>query len=259
MRRVAVALALLAVTVALPAAAADDQSGVIVAVDPSAQLITAGAARKAGIGDAVPTGSVIQTGPTGRVQAQFPDGTKIVVGPNSTMTIDDTLFAPSGVAQSFQVSAIGGAFRFITGASPKKVYKVSTPLATMGVRGTAFDFAVSGGAATHLLVYEGSVKFCAQSDRCAIVPGGCHAVSVDRRQDFSQPASVDEKRKLLGSVFPLEAAQQRLNPAFRTDVGGCDSAAMIALPPTASEAAKDADRPDHGGSSAGGRSGNPAE
>lgn len=242
----------------VPAATIAAPSGQAVVVDQNAQIVFGGKTRRLLSGQAVPPGSTIQTGPTGRAQLIFPDQTKIVVGPNSSMTIDETLFAASGVASSFRVSAVGGAFRFITGVSPKPVYQVSTPVATMGVRGTAFDFSVAASKATHLLVYDGRVRFCASGDRCAIVPGGCHAVSLDRAEDFSQPRTLSQKQALLQQQFPLELAQADLRPPFRTDVSGCGKLGRVALPAPV-ETFKDLNRGGDRGGADGGRSGNPAE
>ncbi len=94
-------------------------------------------------GSQIVSGDEIRTGSGGLVQILFPDETKIVVGPGSTLRIDDTLFRNNGTARRFSTTAIGGSFRFISGKSNKDVYKLATPLATMGIRGTAFDFTVT--------------------------------------------------------------------------------------------------------------------
>jgi hypothetical protein len=81
------------------------------------------------------SGDKIITGPTGEAQVKFRDETKLVVGPNSTMVIDAFVFSDQNTARQISINAVKGAFRFITGKSPKDVYSITTPTATIGVRG----------------------------------------------------------------------------------------------------------------------------
>jgi hypothetical protein len=81
------------------------------------------------------SGDKIITGPTGEAQVKFRDETKLVVGPNSTMIIDAFVFNDQNTARQISINAVKGAFRFITGKSPKDVYSITTPTATIGVRG----------------------------------------------------------------------------------------------------------------------------
>jgi hypothetical protein len=51
------------------------------------------------------------------------------------MIIDAFVFADDNTARNISINAVKGAFRFITGKSPKDVYSITTPTATIGVRG----------------------------------------------------------------------------------------------------------------------------
>jgi hypothetical protein len=82
------------------------------------------------------SGDRIVTGPSGNAQIKFRDNTRLVVGPNSTMVIDAFIFGGDGeAARKVTINAVRGAFRFITGNSPKDAYSITTPTATIGVRG----------------------------------------------------------------------------------------------------------------------------
>ena len=81
------------------------------------------------------SGDSILTGPSGQAQVRFRDDTKLVVGPNSTMIIDAFVFNDDDTARQISINAVRGAFRFITGKSPKDAYSITTPTATIGVRG----------------------------------------------------------------------------------------------------------------------------
>lgn len=245
------ALRLLACVVALglPAAGLAQTAGEVVEVTPQAEAVTGGTARALVRGGAVASGDLIRTGAGGRVQLLFQDETKIVVGPSSTLRLDETLFRGNGSARKFTTAALGGTFRFISGDSPKRVYKLATPVATMGIRGTVFDFTVTPGERTDLLVFDGEVRFCAQGARCIVVPGGCQAVAANSDGTYSQPLTEDEKRALLLRRFPLLAGQGNLLPPFRAGTAGCQSVKLIALP-----TALDDDREDESE-----RDGNPAD
>ncbi len=81
------------------------------------------------------SGDRITTDNVGNTQIKFRDDTKLVVGPNSTLVIDAFVFDKNDTARQVSISAIKGAFRFISGKSPKDVYRITTPTATIGVRG----------------------------------------------------------------------------------------------------------------------------
>jgi hypothetical protein len=179
------ALAALAAVAAL-ASPALSATGETVAVVQRAVINSDGTTVTLNVGQPVALGDTIATGDSGEAQIIFPDQTRIVVGPNSQLSITRLLFRDNGTARRLSVNAVRGTFRFLSGESPSRAYNIRTPTATMGVRGTAFDFAVEGGDDTDLVVYSGRVQFCARG-RCARVPGGCQAVRIDRRGAFSQP------------------------------------------------------------------------
>ncbi len=251
----------------LPAGAQAQAAGQAVEVDAPAQITTAGVARRLSQGDPVQVGDIIQTGAAGRVQVVFIDETKMVVGPGSTLRIDEALFRSNGTARRLATSALGGTFRFISGKSPKQVYRLATPVATMGIRGTVFDYSVTANEGTDLLVFNGTVRFCARGRLCATVPGGCQAVTARRDGTFGQPADTGEKETLLASRFPLVAAQADLLPPFRASTAGCDSVSPIRLPTRVdranqndrSPAGNDRGNPADGPSGPSGGGGNPAD
>jgi len=84
---------------------------------------------------------VIQTGKKGGLGLSFNDGTRISVGENSILEIDDYLFDPSKKAFRFDLSLHKGSAVFESGRigklAPEKVsFKV--PQGVVGIRGTKF-------------------------------------------------------------------------------------------------------------------------
>ena len=120
-------------------------------------------------GSAVFENDRLRTG-GGNVQILFIDNTKLVVGPNSTLVLDRFLMRGGNRLQKFSVDALRGSFRFITGNGAKSAYDIQTANATIGIRGTAFDF--STGRETLLAVFEGGVRLCS-GGRCESIPEGC--------------------------------------------------------------------------------------
>lgn len=257
LRAVLVALALFG-----PGVVGAQTVGQVVEVTAQAEALTDGTPRKLVKGGAVASGDVIRTGAGGRVQLLFEDETKIVVGPKSTLRLDETLFRANGTAQKFSTAALGGTFRFISGGSPKRVYKLATPVATMGIRGTVFDYTVTGDDTTDLLVFDGEVRFCASGARCVIVPGGCQAITAQSDGTYSQPLTTEEKRALLLRRFPLLGDQDALLPPFRAGTSGCQTVKLLALPGERQNDREDGEsggNPADGPSEGPGGSGNPAE
>lgn len=92
-------------------------------------------ARALTIGAPIYLGDVVATYNIGEAQLLFQDGTRMVVGPNSSMVIEEFLFRGTASENKFAVRALGGAFRFISGDAGARAYEIRTPSGTIGVRG----------------------------------------------------------------------------------------------------------------------------
>lgn len=195
--------------------------GSVIRFVPGATLERSGQATSLREGQALASGDVISTDRRGQVQLLFADNTRIAVGPNSTLAIDDVRLRQNGKASRFAVSAVAGGFRFLSGTSARSAYKIDTPTATMGIRGTAFDFVVRKAKGTDLVIFSGLVHMCGRNGNCVRVTGGCEAVSQGVRGNFSRIEKRDEKRDLLFDGFVFVTDQQRLAPDFRTSVRSC--------------------------------------
>jgi hypothetical protein len=134
LRAAAVSAAILAsATLAVPATVAKP-SGIVIAVVQTSEA-DGETGRRVLVAEApVYSGDKIITGPVGQAQVKFRDETRLVVGPNSQMTIDAFVFE-GDTARQISINAVRGAFRFITGKSSNDAYKIVTPTSTIGVRG----------------------------------------------------------------------------------------------------------------------------
>ena len=94
-------------------------------------------------GAGVEVGDVLRSGPSGQAQIRFSDGGIMALYPRSQMAIGDYSDSAqeSGGEDRFAVRFLQGALRAVTGKisqrSPQN-YRLITPTAVVGVRGTAF-------------------------------------------------------------------------------------------------------------------------
>ncbi len=190
--------------------------GKVVAVVGSPKSSGPGGARGLGAGSPVYENDRLETG-RGNIQIVFVDDTKLVVGPNSTLVIDRFLLRGGKRTQKFSVDALRGTFRFISGHMAKSAYNIQTGNATIGIRGTAFDF--SSGRQTLIAVLDGRVRLCA-SGQCEIIPENC-GVGRARRNDVDQLGGRAKGQALRSLPYILD--QGTLARPFRLNTRSCRS------------------------------------
>ncbi len=206
-------------TLALAGAPALAASGKALGVDPAAEARRASEVRVLTVGADVAIGERIVTGPSGQVQILFDDRTELVVGPNSALLIEDYLLREDGSAGRLAVNALAGTFRFVTGGAPKDRYTITTPTATIGVRGTGFDLVVAQQW-SYALVHDGSIIGCIAQNNCIVTEARCdmgqfsadEAVLVGPANRLS---SADRAR--LRQLFIYSASQRSLLTRFRIE------------------------------------------
>ncbi len=127
------------------AALAQDQAGVSAGVRGDVQLASGqvGAAvrpRTAKSGDQIFLGDRIASGPDSGMQVLLLDETTFTVGADSQVTIDEFVYDPRSGNGKVSASIGKGVFRFVSGKvaqnEPRNMV-VRTPVATIGIRGTA--------------------------------------------------------------------------------------------------------------------------
>ena len=127
-----------AASMALPAAAAT-RIGVAAATKNEVEGVQGGAARPLSPGSQVFALETVKTGAASAAQLIFLDETSLSIGPKAEITLDRFVFDPNRKTGDVVLSASRGAFRFITGSQDPRSYKIRTPVATIGVRGTILD------------------------------------------------------------------------------------------------------------------------
>lgn len=155
-----------------PAGAFAAATGTAKGVDPDASAARGGDTQVLVVGADVFIGDLVKTGPSGQVQIKFSDNTELVVGPRSSLTIEDYLLREDGSAGKMVVNTLAGTFRFVTGNAPKDRYLIKTPTGTIGVRGTAFDWA-NTETGTAAMLYHGAIVVCTTGGTCVTLDDVC--------------------------------------------------------------------------------------
>ena len=207
-------------------------SGAVIAVVQSSQADGATGTRTLSVEAPVYSGDKIITGAIGEAQIKFRDNTKLVVGPNSMMVIDAFVFNDNNTARQVSINAVRGAFRFITGNSPKDAYTINTPTATIGVRGTEFDFNVDrGDGQTALVMFGGMTRICPKtlSDgspnksrrECVEARSACGMTIIPSGGSVRQLKASEERNVMINQDFRYIRDQERLLADFRVNTATC--------------------------------------
>lgn len=119
----------------------------------SATAIRNGVSIQLNMGDKVNKGDVVQAGADSTLGITFIDGTVFGLSANARMVLNEMVYDPNGSNNSSLLSLVQGTITFVAGETAKKGdMRVDTPVATMGIRGTAvlveigFEVQGQGGA-----------------------------------------------------------------------------------------------------------------
>ena len=128
------------------AAVAVDSSGMVIASRGTVIATANDESRELKQGEFVYVNDEILTSARSFAVLQFTDGAKVTVRPSSSLIIEAYLYAGNDNDEA-TLNLVSGGLRIITGAMAKtnpEKYKVRTPVALMGVRGTEFSIMLCG-------------------------------------------------------------------------------------------------------------------
>jgi len=126
-------------------------------------------------GDLIFHDEVVRTASDSDAKFVLEDDTNLSLGPGSTLKLDKAVFSGAKNAGDISIKLTKGAFRFITGHSPKESYAINTPLATIGVRGTTLDFLIEDNKNT-VVLQNGEARICTDGRCVELLRGGQAAV-----------------------------------------------------------------------------------
>jgi hypothetical protein len=135
----AVAALLVALT-AQPAVAADAAIGAVTRIQGDGNAAVDGGWAPLDLGASVFLNQEVSTGEAARLELTFADGTLLTLGERAKMILDTFVYNPAEGTGKLKASVVG-AFRFVSGQVTKQQnteVAVTTPVATVGIRGTEF-------------------------------------------------------------------------------------------------------------------------
>ena len=134
--------------------------------------IAGSATSRINVGDGVNRDEIVRTGLDSAARLVMADSTNLSLGPNATIRLDRAVFDDEHSYREIAIRLTTGAFRFVTGHSDKTAYKISTPLAAIGVRGTVVD-TLSQRGRTVVVLQEGAARVCTTGGQCIelLLPG----------------------------------------------------------------------------------------
>lgn len=107
--------------------------------------------------EAVFSQELLETVPKGALHVRLLDTGQIRLGADSQVRLDEFVYDPASGSGKITASIGKGVCRFITGRVKGDDFKVRSPTALIGARGTDFVVAVAANGATIVHVNEGSV------------------------------------------------------------------------------------------------------
>jgi hypothetical protein len=117
------------------------------------------------VGDSMLRDETVRTGADSAARFVMADSTNLSLGPSATLKLDRTVFNDEHSYRDVAIRMATGAFRFVTGHSEKTAYKITTPLATIGVRGTTLDILSQRGRSV-VVLQDGAASVCTTTLQC---------------------------------------------------------------------------------------------
>ncbi|TAN65719.1 MAG: hypothetical protein EPN20_07510, partial [Magnetospirillum sp.] len=119
------------------------------------------------------SGWELTTGPGARLEIRFTDDTSLTLGENTLMIVDSFVYRPLLLSGDVSLGFVKGAFLVVSGGIarlPGKPLKVTTPVATIGIRGTTF-WGGSLEALLDVMVLDGQVVVTNKAGSVELAPG----------------------------------------------------------------------------------------
>jgi hypothetical protein len=119
---------------------AQDAIGAISRIQGKASGTLGGATEALNLKSYVLLNEVVSTGEGARLEVTFTEGTQVTLGEKAELRLDTFVFNPAAGSGTIKFAVVG-AFRFLSGEASKLAssdVSVTTPVATVGIRGTEF-------------------------------------------------------------------------------------------------------------------------
>ncbi len=131
-----------------------------------------GAARTLASADPVHRDELIATATESATEITFDDQTQLSIGPESQVTLDEFIYDPNSHAGSLAIAVTVGVIRLASGDMNEEGVVITTPVATIGIRGTIVTVSVAADGTTTVSVEQGAADVSSASGGSQSVAAG---------------------------------------------------------------------------------------
>lgn len=175
-------------------------------------------------GASLEAGDTVLTGATGQAQIRFTDGGLVSLYPGTQFTINRYADSGDPAQDSFAVGLLRGGMRAITGLIGKRNpanYKLTTPTALVGIRGSAFRAYFNGEGLLEVGGEQDEIEVCTEAGCVGLKVG--ESVRVLSSQRLPVYTNTHALLPLPQPAWPFAAGDQLR--------GDGSSAAIVVTPP----------------------------
>jgi hypothetical protein len=166
-----------------------------------------------GSGSNIKAGDIVRTGANASVSLLLKDRTAFTVGADAVVQVTGTSSGTGGTG--FEVSK--GGFRLITGEQDPTTYKIKTPQATLGVRGTIIEGYVDVDLGIEVFVLvEGAFQITTSQGTVLVNQPGTYVI-VSANGSISPPAPWQGQLLSVGASLNLSQAYLNIVQQFGAD------------------------------------------
>ncbi len=183
-----------------------DPVGAVEKLESTAEAHYASQARPLGEQSKVYFRDTLRTGDAARLQARLADDSVLTLGENAEIEIDEFVYEPRMNQGSLDLSVVSGAFLFVGGhiedSATSKV-EITTPLGTLGIRGTTvWGGHIDGGYG--VLVLDGEVEVRTAGGTVLLQAGqGTMVFDAAQGPEAAAPWSEDRTNRAVATIsFP---------------------------------------------------------
>jgi hypothetical protein len=141
-------------------AAAQEVIGAVSRIQGEASGTRGGATRALGLNASVFLNELVSTGEAARLEVTFTDNTRLTLGQKAELMLDKYVYNPAAGSGTIKFGVVG-VFRFFSGQVSKLAssdVSVTTPVASVGIRGTEFWGGPIDDQALGVFLIEGAVS-----------------------------------------------------------------------------------------------------
>lgn len=147
--------------------------------------------RRLKLGDNVVYQETVSTGKESAVDIRLIDESTLILGELSEMTLDSMVYDPNRGVVEGAIEVFSGIFRFSTSGVKMNV-TITTPVTTIGVRGTEFDV-LTNTTETEIAVHEGTIEVTSALGTESVTQGQVYKVNANGDVGFQAEPSPEFK------------------------------------------------------------------